>query len=339
MRPLDRQGWLIATAGDKDFKETRILRLAFTLSLNTNPLVNRFAEPDDLVDAIAYGIGIRDVQLTHEFVNPGWPAATIGKFVRQFRSALARTGVRVTSGMTGPYGRLNHFGHPDADVRRYYVDWFKTFADISAELGATGMGTQFAIFTHRDFDDADRRASLQAIAIECWREVAQHAKAAGLSYLFWEPMSVGREFGHTIKSCAALQRDIDEANLPIPLKMMVDIDHGDVTSSNPADVDPYAWAQAFPKQSPIIHVKQSSMNKGGHWPFIAAYNKDGRIMPEKFLETVRRGGGTDNEICLELSFREREPVDHQVVDMIREFVDFWAPFIETGRNDLARSTA
>ncbi|TIM64933.1 MAG: erythrose 4-phosphate dehydrogenase, partial [Mesorhizobium sp.] len=95
--------------------------MTFTLSLNTNPLVNRFAEPDDLIDAIAYDIGIRDVQLTHEFVNPGWPAATISKFVRLFRTALDRTGVRVTSGMTGPYGRLNHFGHPDADVRRYYV--------------------------------------------------------------------------------------------------------------------------------------------------------------------------------------------------------------------------
>src|SRR6266576_3042994 len=115
-------------------------RLAFTLSLNTNPLVNRFADPDDLIDTIAYGIGIRDVQLTHEFVNPGWPAATIVKFLRLFKKALARTGVRITSGMTGPYGRLNHFGHPDADVRRYYVDWFKTFADISAELGAPGMG-------------------------------------------------------------------------------------------------------------------------------------------------------------------------------------------------------
>ncbi|TIX55151.1 MAG: erythrose 4-phosphate dehydrogenase, partial [Mesorhizobium sp.] len=100
--------------------------MAFTLSLNTNPLVNRFADPDDLIDAIAYDIGIRDVQLTHEFVNPGWPAATIAKFVRLFRAALDRTGVRITSGMTGPYGRLNHFGHPDADVRRYYVDWFKT---------------------------------------------------------------------------------------------------------------------------------------------------------------------------------------------------------------------
>jgi sugar phosphate isomerase/epimerase len=309
--------------------------MAFTLSLNTNPLVNRFAEPDDLVDALAHGIGIRDVQLTHEFINPGWPAATIAKFTRLFQKALARTGVRVTSGMTGPYGRLNHFGHPDADVRRYYVDWFKIFAHVWAELGAECIGTQFAIFTHRDFDDPQRRRRLKQTAIDCWSEVAEHAKAAGLAYLIWEPMSVGREFGHTNGSCRALQDEIDAAQMAIPLKMMIDIDHGDVTSTNPADTDPYAWAENFAAQSPIIHIKQTSMNKGGHWPFTAAYNKDGRITPEKFLETLRRGGGSGNEICLELSFREREPIDRQVVAMIRESVDYWAPYIETGRAELA----
>jgi len=306
--------------------------LAFTLSLNTNPLVNRFADPDDLIDTIAYDIGIRDVQLTHEFVNPGWPAATIVKFIRLFRGALARTGVRVTSGMTGPYGRLNHFGHPDADVRRYYVDWFKTFADISAELGASGMGTQFAIFTHRDFDDLGRRERLFDIALDCWREVAEHARAAGLIYLFWEPMSFFFKFAHTTENCRMLQGAIDAAGMAIPLEMMVDIDHGDVTSSNPADIDPYAWAEAFPRKSPIIHIKQSSMNKGGHWPFTAEHNKDGRIQPEKLIRTVEVAGGTDNEICMELSFREREPTDSNVVNMIRESVAYWEPHIDTGFN-------
>jgi len=309
--------------------------MSFTLSINTNPLVNRFAEADDLMDAIAYGIGIRDVQLTHEFVNPGWPAATAAKVARQFRKALARTGVRVTSGMTGPYGRLNHFGHPDADVRRYYVDWFKTFADIWAELGASSIGTQFAIFTHRDYDDPRRREALVDIAIDCWGEVAEHAGAAGLTWLLWEPMSVGREFGHTIEACRALQDRLDRAGYAIPLKMMVDIDHGDVTSPDPADTDPYAWARAFPTRSPIIHIKQSSMNKGGHWPFTADYNRDGRITPDRLLEAIRRGGGIDNEICLELSFREREPTDRRVIEMMRDSVDYWAPHVDAGRGDLS----
>jgi len=64
--------------------------MAFTLALNTNPLVNRFAEPEDLIDAIAHKMKIRDVQLTHEFINPSWPAATTRRLTRQMRAAMAR---------------------------------------------------------------------------------------------------------------------------------------------------------------------------------------------------------------------------------------------------------
>jgi D-erythrulose 1-phosphate 3-epimerase len=308
--------------------------MPLTLSLNTNPLVNRFAEPADLIDTVACDLKIRDLQLTHEFINPSWPAPVIRRLTREMSAALARTGVRVTSGMTGPYGRLNHFGHPDADVRRYYVDWFKTFADITADLGGTSVGTQFAIFTYKDFDDPARREDLIQIAIDCWAEVAEHAKSAGLSYLFWEPMSVGREFGETIAGCLQLQDRLTAADMAIPMRMMADIDHGDVTSANPDDFDPYAWARAVPKVSPIIHIKQSLMDKGGHRPFTAEFNAKGRIHPEPLLKAFADGGARDNEICLELSFKERDPNDRQVISQIAESIAFWAPHIDSGVQDL-----
>ncbi len=308
--------------------------MALTLSLNTNPLVNRFADTDDLIDTVAQKIRIRDLQLTHEFINPSWPAPVIRRMTRQMQSALGRTGVRVTSGMTGPYGRLNHFGHPDRDVRRYYVDWFKTFADITADLGGTSVGTQFAIFTYADFDDPKRREDLVQIAIDCWAEVAEHAKSAGLKYIFWEPMSIGREFGETITACLSLQDRLTAANMAVPMWMMADIDHGDVTSSNPDDFDPYAWARAVPKVSPIIHIKQSLMDKGGHRPFTTEFNAKGRIHPAPLLEAFAKGGAVDNEICLELSFKEREPNDREVIPQIAESVAFWAPHIDSGVDDL-----
>lgn len=308
--------------------------MALTLSLNTNPLVNRFAEPDDLIDTVARDLKIRDLQLTHEFINPSWPAHTIRRLTRDMSAALHRTGVRVTSGMTGPYGRLNHFGHPDREVRRYYIDWFKTFAEIIADLGGQSLGTQFAIFTYRDFDDLARREELTEIAIGCWAEVAEHAKAAGLSFLFWEPMSIGREFGETIAASLALQDRLSASGMAIPMWMMADIDHGDVTSPDPDDYDPYAWARAVPKVSPIIHIKQSLMDKGGHRPFTAEFNARGSIQPEPLLAALAQGGARDNEICLELSFKEREPNDRQVVEQIAESVAFWAPHIETGIGDL-----
>jgi D-erythrulose 1-phosphate 3-epimerase len=308
--------------------------MTLTLSLNTNPLVNRFADCDDLIDTIAHQIRIRDIQLTHEFINPSWPASVIRRLTRQMSKALTRTGVRITSAMTGPYGRLNHFGHPDRDVRRYYVDWFKTFADITADLGGTSVGTQFAIFTYKDFDSASRRQELTSIAIDCWSEVAEHAKRAGLSYVFWEPMSVGREFGESISNCMALQQRLTAANMAIPMWMMADIDHGDVTSTNADDFDPYAWARAVPKVSPIIHIKQSLMDKGGHRPFTAEFNAKGRIQPAPLLAALAEGGARDNEICLELSFKEREPNDRQVVAQIAESVAFWAPHIDSGTESL-----
>lgn len=305
--------------------------MAFTLSLSTNPFVNRFAEPEDLIHVVAADVGIGHIQLTHEFINPSWAIATIGRLTARMAKACATERVTVTSMMTGPYGRLNHFAHPDEDVRRYYVDWFKTLADIAADLGCPAIGTQFSIFTYRDWDDPVRRATLLQNALGCWRDIAAHAESKGLGWLFWEPMSVERELGETLSSVQRLQDWINAADLPLPLKPMVDIDHGDVTSPDPADVDPFAWATTFATQSPIIHIKQSSMNKGGHWPFTEAYNRDGRIQPTTLLAAVETGGGVDNELCLELAFREREPADRNVIPALRESVAFWAPFTDVGR--------
>lgn len=304
--------------------------MGFTLSVNTNPLVNRFAEPEDVVSVLTDEIGIGHIQLVHEFINPSWEAKTIRRLTDRMASALARKGAKITSAMTGPYGRLNHFGHPDQEVRDYYVHWFQTYAEIAGDLGCPVIGTQFAIFTYRDYDDEKRRAEMMKVALDCWARVGAHAKTRGLTWLLWEPMSVGRELGHTLKATRDLQNRIDAAGLPLPLKPMVDIDHGDVSSPNQRDVDPYAWAKDFATQSPIIHIKQSSANKGGHWPFTAQYNADGKITPEKLLAAIRDGGSTENELCLELAFREREPADRNVVVALKESVAYWAPHAKTG---------
>ncbi len=309
--------------------------MGLRLSLSTNPFVNRFADPEDLVETLAGDVGIGRMQLTHEFIDPAWPKPLIRRMTDRMAKSCAAERLAVTSMMTGPYGRLNHFGHPDPDARRHSVAWFKTLADIAADLGCPAIGTQFAILTFRDYDDAARRKIIMSEAMECWRAVAEHAALRGLGYLFWEPMSVGRELGHTQAETWRLQAEIDAADLPLPLVPMVDIDHGDVSSSDPVDTDPYAWARNFAARSPIIHIKQSSMNKGGHWPFTAERNRDGRIQPEPLIAAVRQGGGTDNELCLELAFREREPSDRAVVAQMRESVAFWAPYVDAGRASAA----
>ncbi len=51
-------------------------------------LVNRFARPDDLIDTVAADLKIRDLQLTHEFINPSWPAPGIRRLTREMDAAL-----------------------------------------------------------------------------------------------------------------------------------------------------------------------------------------------------------------------------------------------------------
>jgi D-erythrulose 1-phosphate 3-epimerase len=297
-----------------------------SLSVNTNPLVNRFAEPEEFVSVLTDEIGVSRIQLVHEFINPSWEVKTIKRLTERMAKAITHKNAKITSAMTGPYGRLNHFGHPDKEVRDYYSKWFKTFVNIAGDLNCPSIGTQFAILTFKDHDDAQRYRSSMDIALDCWQELADHAKARGLKYLFWEPMSVSREIGHTIAATHEIQHWIDRANLALPLVPMIDIDHGDVSSADPRDVDPYAWVESFAKRSPIIHIKQSTMNKGGHWPFTSLHNETGRITPEKLLKALKAGGGTDNELCLELAFREREPADRSVVSALRESVAYWSPF-------------
>ena len=76
------------------------------------------------------------------------------------------------------------------------------------------------------------------------------------------------------------------------------------------------------------------MDKSGHRPFTAEYNARGRIQPEPLLAALAEGGAVDNEICLELSFKEREPNDRQVIAQIAESEAFWAPHVDSGVGDL-----
>jgi sugar phosphate isomerase/epimerase len=133
---------------------------------------------------VADQIGIRRLQLTHEFVNPEWPSPVLRRLTREYANIGARYGVAITSVCTGACGRLNNLGHPDKDVRRWTVAWLKRLATLAVDLGASSMGSQFAILTYRDYDDVLRRETIVEHALDGWCEVWEHASCAGLKFLF-----------------------------------------------------------------------------------------------------------------------------------------------------------
>lgn len=90
-------------------------------------------------------------------------------------------------------------------------------------------------------------------------------------------MSIPREMACTIDSTKELLERLNEESLPIPIRLCLDVDHGDLASSDPRDRDPFTWLRELAYLSPVIHIKQSTKDKGAHWPFTEEYNKIGII--------------------------------------------------------------
>jgi len=299
----------------------------YRLGINTGFAVNRYSEPEEWIRIVGEELGLNIVQFTADMLNVDLPSKIVIQQAARIQQACQKYNVEITSTFTGGFTRVNHLAHPDVEIRDHWIKWFKKYVDLSVDLGARSMGSHFGIITHRDNNNLQERVKRREQNIKCWHEIAGYAKDRGLEFITWEPMSISREQGETIEEAHKLQRDVNITS-PLPFKICLDVDHGDVSSTNPRDTDPYAWLEEFASESPLIHLKQSHMSKSGHWPFTAEHNEIGRIYPEKVVETLIDQGVEEVDLLLELSFREREPSDSTVVEVLKESVDFWRSSIK-----------
>ena len=188
------------------------------------------------------------------------------------------------------------------------------------------MGSHFGIFTAKDDNDGAAREKRRQQNIDCWHHIGEYAAEKGLGYISWEPMSISREQGETIVECRRLQKDVNK-NAPLPFKLCLDVDHGDLSSNNPRDTDPYAWIDEFAADAAQLHLKQSSADKSGHWPFIEEYNQIGKIQPQKIISSLKNNNVENIDFIFEFSFRERQPADSNVIPHLVESVNYWRPHI------------
>ncbi len=298
----------------------------FQLSINTGFLVNRYTNPDEWVPLVSNFIGIRNIQFTADLINPSLPSELIDKKIKETNEEMNANNVKVTSSFTGAFTRLNNLTHPDKDYRKYYENWFKIFADITVGLGSKYMGSHFAILTQKDLENDSRKKYLKEEAIRSWHKIAEYAKNKGIEEIYWEPMSISREFGETIEEAIKLNNELNN-NSPIPFSMCLDVDHGDLESPDPLDIDPYSWIERCNSGFNMIHLKQSSSNKGGHWPFTEENNKEGKIDPKKIIESIKKGHPRNVQMVLELSFKERQPSDRLAAEHVKESVAYWKNYI------------
>ena len=298
-----------------------------SLGINTGFATNRFPEPDDWIGIVADELGLDTVQFTADLLNPFLPEAVVAREVDKIRTLCEKKRVRIGTTFTSAFTRVNHVLHPDPEIARVWIDWFKRFFRMSRDLGAEGSGAHFGIMSVRDNADPRVRAERIEQGVRAWRELSAFGAEIGLKFVMFEPMSIPREVAETIP---ATQEILDRCaeGFAIPMRLCLDVDHGDLQSPDPRDTDPHAWIRAFGKVSPCIHIKQSLRDKGGHYPFTAQYNSRGKIIPEEILGTMREAGVQSCTLLLEISHRERWPSDYTVVSDLKESVAYWRPAIE-----------
>lgn len=304
-----------------------------SLGINTGFAINRFPRPEDWVPIVGDELRLDTVQFTADLLNPFLPDSLIERDVAHIRSLCEDAGIRVESTFTSAFTRVNHVLHPDRETRRVWIDWFKRFIDISAQLGVSGMGSHFGIMSVHDNAEPALREERIEDGVAAWRELAEHAAAQGLDYVMFEPMSIPREVGETI----AATRDILDRcreGFAVPMRLCLDVDHGDLESSDPSDTDPHAWIRAFGEEIACIHIKQSLRDKGGHYPFTWEYNARGKIVPEEIIETLALAGVEQCTLLLEIWHRERWPAEYRVLSDLKASVAYWKPAIEAAATRL-----
>ena len=296
--------------------------MKFDLGINTGFAVNRFCEPKELFYFIKNGLKLNKVQLSADLLSPYLDKKILKSQTKKYKKEIKKNSVDITSIFTGAFTRLNHLAHSDKEIQRYWIKWFKSLVNISSELECDTIGSHFGIFSYKDDNNFKLRKIRRQQNIENWHIIADYARKKGIKDILWEPMSISREQGETINSCKKLQKDVNYKS-PLPFKLCIDVDHGELTSNNKKDIDPYFWLKTFAKDLKVVHLKQSYQDKGGHWPFIKKYNIKGKIIPDKVINTLIQNGCEKADLVLELSFRERNPIDKDALKNIKKSVEYW----------------
>jgi len=158
--------------------------------------------------------------------------------------------------------------------------------------------------------------------IKNWHILSEYAYKINLKGLIWEPMSVNREFGEKVSKTKKILNLLNKGSKR-KFKLCLDIAHGDEGSNNKNDYDPYFWLSQFCNSSPVIHLKQKIKDNHSHLSFTNENNKKGIIDRNKVLKILEKKKSINNELVLELNFKERTLIEKNMKKEILSSVKYW----------------
>ncbi len=292
------------------------------LSVNTGFLVNRYPDAQQWCQVIKE-LGVKNIQITADLLNPNYPDHILKEEIKNINTLKDKYCFNVYSGFTGAFTRVNHFCHPNQEVREYWLDWFTRFGKYCSLIGAKKVGSHIGIISTPD--NKNNRQVYQKRCLDYWKLLAERLIKNGIEELTWEHMSIEREQGHTCNDIDNIINGLKDS--VIPITMCLDPDHGDLTSNDSKDYEPYFLINRYIKGSSQIHLKQTSQDKRKNGPFTPEKNKDGLINATKVINLIceKKIGQSkeDLELVLEINARERDPEDSEIIDKMHISLEYW----------------
>jgi sugar phosphate isomerase/epimerase len=292
------------------------------LGINVCFAVKRWPEPDQWVRIVKDELGLDSCQFSFDLLDPLLDEAAVMAYADEVRACAASYNLLIHSAFTGLAAySWSQLLHPQESVRAAAMRWYERAIDVTARLGARGMGGHLGAFSVQDAANQERRQELLRDLQARLSALARYAAQRGLDFLLFENMAVEREWGHTIDEAQWL------ANLDtgpgVPLVLCFDVGHPCALHTGTSSDDYLAWfAVSWPHQ-PIVHLQQTDRTGDHHWPFTAEYNALGLVSAEDTLPALQPWLAQQDVYLFLEPIHPFETEDGRVLAELRESVGYW----------------
>lgn len=297
-----------------------------TLGINNCFAVKRWSRPEQWARIVSDELGLSDVQFSMDLLPPSASTVTAATHADEVRAVAEAHGIRVRSVFTGLAAYGSNLLLADAPSERDAAEqWYRRMIDVTARIGAEGLGGHIGAFTVESFRDAARRDGLGSELIDRLRRLADHASDAGLEYLMFENLALPREPGHSIPECLELEAAL--TGTAVPWRLCLDLGHPAALRTGTSSDDPNAWLNQSWHRTPIIQLQQSPRGADHHGAFTASGNADGLVRRDEVLPALMEWDAPEIELHLEIIPAHEADDDAVLADLV-ESVRYWQEGIE-----------
>jgi sugar phosphate isomerase/epimerase len=281
------------------------------IGLNLSFAVKRWQTPELLAPMIRGELRTTHVQFTWDLIDPWWPAPQRDVLARRWAQALRREGLV----LGGTFGGLAAYTYPQLlaptpEQRRLSLEFFKRAVDMTAVMEADCIGTPLGGMSHEDAQDPGRRAAIYADVLDLVRELAEHAKKAGLTKILIEPTPLATEFPSDSQGSLRLMQDL--TGTAVPVKLLVDWGHVLFKPLLKQDADMDVWLAACLPHIDCFHLQQTDGQMDRHWSFA----RKGLLDPGLIRRTVERHHAADRIQYVELIYAFEDTDEYVYQDVL-----------------------